>query len=444
MRSVVLVAVSCLFIALSGYAGNGQIVAKAYAVSGRYIVTVNASYDIDTVRTYATQLGGTVGEVWYDAVFGFALQCSQQVATTLSQDARVTVVEEDATAPMQGSCPMTQHYPSQTCADGSIPWQLDAMDSSVGYTASGGGLYDTKHLDGAYTVRYTGGNVRIYFVDTGLSAHPDITGRIVAGHSFVNNGGATDNITDPHGTISASIAAGTYSGLAKNAELIAVRIPDSPKSSDWISAINWVGTDILTRNGAFRVVVNLPFQDAIGNTLDTAVLKLISRGAVVVSAAGNLEQGNNLNTCTYSPSHLSQVIVPGGLQQNGGYEVDKYAIASDIGAGACVTLMAPAIAVGAAHSVAAYNCNPGWSAASWACALTSGMAALYLERYPDSSPAQIKQLMLDNASYEHIAGNMRGAPMILLQVPPTDIVTTPENCMPCQYWVNGCPVYGAQ
>jgi hypothetical protein len=418
------------------YAGNGQIVPKANAMPGRYIVTVNAAYDIDTVRAYAAQLGGTVTDVWYYAVFGFAMQSSTQVATTLSLDSRVTAVEQDDAGDSPGVCPITQHYPSQTCADGSIPWQLDAMDSSAGTTPDEyGGI---KHLDGAYTYHYTGSGVRIYSIDSGIHDHADISGRLVSGISLVYDDHGTDDLSG-HGTTCASIAAGTKMGPAKNAQLIAVRAWDTGTSaSALVSALNWVATDIMTRSGSFRAVVLIEAQLGGSNAIDTAARK-VAQMAVVVTAAGNFAK----DACQLSPQRIPEVIVAAAVQRTGAYETDKYAIASFSGAGACVALLAPGVGLGAAHWIYGdYNCNPGQDGTSVASALTAGMAALYLERYPDASNAQIKQLMLAHASYEHIAGDMRGAPSLLVQRPPSDYVTTPENCMPCEYWVNGCSSSG--
>lgn len=422
MKRMILFVVGCLAIVQAGYAGNGLIVTKTNAVSGSYMVMVNSNADVYPVRDYAIQLGGTIGAVWADALFGFALQSSEAVATTLSQDSRVTVVEQDDIGqPQQSSisaphtlCPVTQTYASQSCADGTIPWQLDAMDSSQGY----GGV---NQLDDRYTFQYTGYGVRIYIVDSGINGHPDIADRIESGVTFVNDGQGTNDVIS-HGTICAGFAAGTKVGPAKNATLVPVRFyqdDDHPASASQLAtAVNWVSTDMGNRAPGKSVVVNISYLYGASSVLDKAVLALVTKGAVVTVAAGNSQQ----NTCSYSPSRLSQVITVGGLQRTSNSGNPKYAIWPSSGAGSCVTLMAPAVAVGGVHSSSSYNCNPGWSGTSFATALTAGIAALYLEAYPGSSPSQIKQLMLDNASLDFISGDMRGAPMILLQPPPAWVV----------------------
>jgi hypothetical protein len=419
MKRLILVAVGCLIIGEAGYAGNGLIVTKTNAISGRYMVMVNSNADVYPVRDYAIQLGGSVDAVWADALFGFALQSSVAVATTLSNDSRVTVVEQDDyVQPQQSSisaphnmCPVTQTYPSQSCADGSIPWQLDAMDSSQGY----GGI---NQLDDRYRYQYTGYGVRIYIVDSGIYGHPDIADRIESGVNLTNdtNGGTANDLTY-HGTNCAGFAAGTKVGPAKDAVLVPVRFykDDNPpaSASQLATAINWVSIDMGTRIPAKSVVVNISYRYGISSVLDKAVLAVVSKGAVVTTAAGNDGQ----DACGYSPQHLSQVITVGGLQRTFNSGNPKYAISPTSGVGSCVTLMAPSDAIGGIHSTASYNCNPGWSATSYATAFVSGIAALYLEAYPGSSPSEIKQLMLNNANYDFIAGSMHGAPMILVQPP---------------------------
>jgi len=416
MKRLMLVAVLCLAVGQAGYAGNGLVVTKTNAISGRYMVMVNSNADVYPVRDYAIGLGGSVDAVWADAVFGFALQSSAGVATTLSQDSRVAVVEQDDfVQPQQSSvsaphnlCPVTQTYPGQSCADGSIPWQLDAMDSSQGY----GGI---NELDGRYRYQYSGYGVRIYIVDSGINGHPDIAARIESGVNLVNDSNGTNDLTF-HGTNCAGFAAGTKVGPAKDAVLVPVRFYQDDNhpagASQLATAVNWVSMDMGTRSPAKNVVVNISYRYGISSVLDKAVQTLVSKGAVVTTAAGNDGQ----DACNYSPAHLSQVITVGGLQRASGNP--KYAIWPSSGVGSCVTLMAPASAIGGIHSTSSYDCNPGWSATSYATAFTAGIAALFFEAYPSSSPSQIKQLMLNYASYDFIGGNMHGAPMILVQPPP--------------------------
>jgi subtilisin family serine protease len=278
--------------------------------------------------------------------------------------------------------------------------------------------WGSSYLDDTYRYQYTGYGVRIYVVDSGIHNHPDVAGRIASGIDFVHDGHGTDDLNG-HGTITASLAAGFKAGPAKDAELVPVRVfaNQDPNTSQLVTAIDWILGDLYARSPSMSVVVNLPFSPGISSSLDKAVQSLVSRGIVVTVPAGNFGG----SACNFSPSHLSQVITSGAVQRNAAGP--KYAIWPSSGAGACVTLMSPGVGVGSAHGIYNdYNCNPGWDGTSWATALTAGIAALYLEAYPNSSPSEIKQLMLDNADHSLIAGDLRGAPSIFVQTPPGWVV----------------------
>jgi hypothetical protein len=431
MKQLILVVVACVLVLQEGNTLAGQFMPKTNGISGSYIVTVNGGNNLFPVRDYAIQLGGSVvGAVWGNLSFGFALQSSEAVAATLAQDPRVTFVEQNEVAHVQQNyvdaphqlCPATQAYPSQTCANGSIPWQLDAMDAF--YRGS-------NYLDGQYRYQYTGYGVRIYIVDSGIHDHPDLSGRIRPGVDLVNDGHGTDDVYG-HGTISASIAAGTRMGPAKNAELVPVRVFQvaDPNSQQLVLALNWIADDLWVRSPPMTVVVNFPFQlDGINKNIDNQIQGLASRGVVVVGATGH----NAENSCNHSPSNLSQVITPGAVQRTSPYESGpKYAIWPSSGAGTCLAFMAPGVDVGGRHGVYdAYNCDPGWTGTSWATALTTGIAALYREAYSSSSPSEIKQYMIEQSNHDPIAGNMRGAPMRLLQPPGYFVVM---DCNPQGGW----------
>ncbi|RWS18619.1 hypothetical protein B4U80_12461, partial [Leptotrombidium deliense] len=57
---------------------------------------------------------------------------------------------------------------------------------------------------------------------TGVNEHPDLLGRVTFGRNFVP-GEANDDLNG-HGTAVASGAAGTTAGVAKKAQIIAVKV----------------------------------------------------------------------------------------------------------------------------------------------------------------------------------------------------------------------------
>jgi subtilisin family serine protease len=151
----------------------------------------------------------------------------------------------------------------------------------------------------------TGATVGI--IDTGVdSTHPDLAGKVVAAHNFVEagfpGGGAPDNVTDGHGhgTHVASIIAGSgaasggkYQGVAPGAHLVIAKALDntgSGTSSAIIAAMEW--------EAATEQVDVVSMSLGSGPTdgtdpLSTAVNELSAQyGTLFVIAAGNSGPGD--------------------------------------------------------------------------------------------------------------------------------------------------------
>ena len=211
-----------------------------------------------------------------------------------------------------------------------IPWGLDRIDSR-------GSDWGETTLDNTYRYSTDGTGVRIYVLDSGVDAgHVDNFGsRVVDGWSYradstslnsYKNALSTNNIAacsstytvgstvyerqfdpatfdapatvdstdkgktdnDGHGTHVAGIAAGTLSGVAKNATIVPVRALDScgtgtttmvAKALEWIKADHAAGQ---------KAVVNMSIGfDSSASSVDTAIRNLMSEGVIVVAAAGN-------------------------------------------------------------------------------------------------------------------------------------------------------------
>jgi minor extracellular serine protease Vpr len=137
----------------------------------------------------------------------------------------------------------------------------------------------------------TGEGVRVAVVDTGIDyTHPDLLGfgnggKIVRGYDFLERDEQPMD-TDGHGTLVAGIIAadGMVKGVAPKAELVAYRIAsegDYVSTADMISALDRAVDDEID-------VMNISLGlDYISEEIDAAIEKLVSKGIVVVAAAGN-------------------------------------------------------------------------------------------------------------------------------------------------------------
>ncbi|HEY2327915.1 MAG TPA: S8 family serine peptidase [Gaiellaceae bacterium] len=140
--------------------------------------------------------------------------------------------------------------------------------------------------------------VKVAVIDSGIdAAHPEFTGRIAAGKSFV--GTPWDVDTDGHGTfVAGEIAANAsngagIAGMAFNAQLLIAKVvqPDGtiPLRSE-IDAIHWAvdnGARVINLSlGAARDPLNARL-DSYSSLEQAAVEYAYAKGAVVVAAVGN-------------------------------------------------------------------------------------------------------------------------------------------------------------
>jgi hypothetical protein len=402
-KAAVIIGLMCRMGTGDALAGDGPIRRNAHALSQHYIVNVLQPEHVEAMVTHAQGYGARVARSWRFASNGFAIEAPEGIAVALSHDPRVAFVEEDSLVPVLLGCPATQVYPTSGCADGAVPWQLDRMDDNI-----------YSRLDGRYTYCYTGNGVRIYVEDSGVRAsHDDFAlgggqTRVLQGVSIVQDGHpATDDLAS-HGTAVASLAAGRKSGPAKDALIVPVRVYATGNTvplSNLIAGLTWVRQDHVAHPGP--AVLNLSISSTTSSSEQQAVRALLDAGVIVVVGAGN----EGANDCGLTPQGMTDVITVGSTDRT-----DTIAIDSNYGA--CLALMAPGVGVGSGYAIndTAYDCNPGHSGTSFATGLTSGIAAVYAERYWGQSPANIRAAMIAAALPDMVHGNLRGGtPNRLLQ-----------------------------
>jgi subtilisin family serine protease len=114
-------------------------------------------------------------------------------------------------------------------------WGLDRIDQGEQSLAQ-------KPLDQKYIYDSTGQNVNAYIIDTGIYAHSDFSARLQPGFSSISDGNGSSDC-DGHGTHVSGILGGTTYGVAKEVNLIPVRVLDcdgNGSTADVIAGVNWV------------------------------------------------------------------------------------------------------------------------------------------------------------------------------------------------------------
>jgi subtilisin family serine protease len=163
----------------------------------------------------------------------------------------------------------------------------------------------------AWTTSRGAGQV-IAIVDSGIDrSHPDLAAKIVGGATFTGcasngpcgngdwqSGGSGGQPASPHGTHVAGIAAAItgngvgIAGVAPDASLLAVKVltEDGGSFEEIAAGIRWAtdnGADVINMSlGALPGVQALAITGLIADTRE-AVAYAVSRGVVVIAAAGN-------------------------------------------------------------------------------------------------------------------------------------------------------------
>lgn len=154
---------------------------------------------------------------------------------------------------------------------------------------------DMIHADPAHATS-TGAGAVVAVVDTGVDAnHPDLAGRLLPGHDFVQNDG-TPQDGNGHGThVSGIIAADANNGkgiegVAPSAQILPIRVLDDSGSGDADTVAK--GIDYAVAHHAD--VINLSLGgDALSTVIGgddkytAAIQNALNHGIVVVAAAGN-------------------------------------------------------------------------------------------------------------------------------------------------------------
>jgi subtilisin family serine protease len=277
-----------------------------------------------------------------------------------------------------------------------VMWGLDRIDQRSGF--------DNRFEPGG-----SGHGVRIYIIDTGVKLnHADFGGRAFAGNTYIQDGRGANDCAG-HGTHVAGVAGGSRYGVAKGAAVISVRIGDCSGawSIDYLDdAVRWV-TEAHRSSGVPGVLnisgAPLPgagFQSDVRSALDAGLTITVAAGEGPAGGSGQEECSEN----TWSAMDPRLIVVSASTSADRTMPGANY--------GACVDLYAPGHEV-----VSAWPFPANWSqqctsstttyeidgetycnGTSMAAPHVAGAAALYLQRFPDASPADVEWALVKAAT----------------------------------------------
>ena len=248
----------------------------------------------------------------------------------------------------------------------------------------------------------TGGSGVVAVLDTGVQfAHPDLQGRLLTGHDFVNDDSvaADDN---GHGTwVSGIIAAEVndaygIAGISWSDKILPVKIMNASgtgSTSDLASGIRWAadhGATVINMS-----VGGFPYSQTVKDAVDYAW----SEGIVLVGAAGN-----NHREESYYPASYPNVVSVSATQAD-----DEFTYWSSYGPN--VDVSAPGGSVLTTNcdradvsSCAYYGDHIVISGTSFASPNVAGVVALLRARFPAETPSQIVNRLRSTADDLGYAG----------------------------------------
>ncbi|XP_077990697.1 aqualysin-1-like [Glandiceps talaboti] len=352
-----------------------QKAAEGKAIPNRYMVALHDGVDkqnvIDQMQHLlsAKRLDGHVHRQYNKVFNGFAAELPKFAVNWLLTLEEVEFIEEE------------QIF---TAAE---TWGLDRVDQR------------DLPLDDYFGPKGTGAGVNVYVIDTGINYdHNDYGGRAQYFDDQIGTGGADCN---GHGSHCAGTVGGTTWGVAKQANLWAVRVLGCTGSGSTSGVV--AGMDAVATSGSLPGVASMSLGGGASFLMDRAVNTLKDAGFVVVVAAGN----DNSDACNSSPARAPNAITVGATDSS-----DRRSSFSNYGS--CVDIFAPGTSITSCwwNGVDSTRTISG---TSMACPHVAGGAAVVLGNNPSYTPDEVENELVSTASTNKISDD-QGTVNLLLYV----------------------------
>lgn len=287
-----------------------------------------------------------------------------------------------------------------TITQTNAPWGLARISSNSRLTST-----DTSAL--TYTYIYdsvAGQGVDVYVVDTGIYVnHTTFEGRARWGNTF---GGYASADGNGHGTHCAGTIAGAQYGVAKKANVIAVKVLSDAGSgsvADIVNGLNWVISQAAASGRPS--VVSMSLGGGASTAMDNAIGAVTSAGIHAAIAAGN----SNTDAANTSPARAPSAVTVGASTIT-----DTRASFSNYGA--VVDIWAPGQNV-ISSWIGSTTATNNISGTSMATPHVAGAIAYLISLRGNTSPAGMSTLLKSLAIASPLTGVPSGTINNLLHIP---------------------------
>ncbi|CAM1500527.1 Fc.00g096890.m01.CDS01 [Cosmosporella sp. VM-42] len=242
-----------------------------------------------------------------------------------------------------------------------------------------------------------GSNTYAYVVDTGVRiTHSEFEGRATTAYTAFP--GKWDD-TQGHGTHVAGIIAGKTYGVAKNAQIVGVKVFDgsgTTTTSVVMGGIDWAINDIIGHSRTASAVINLSISGGKSSSLNKLIDTAFKSGVITVVAAGN----SGATAQNYSPASALRAITVGAIDSN-------WNMASFSNFGSNVKIFAPGVGVVSAW-LDSDTATAMLDGTSMACPHVAGLV-LYGFSVNQIASAGILTWLQKTSTAKRIVGGVRGS-----------------------------------